>query len=42
MTGSARIAVDIGGTFTDFVLLAGDGTSYSAKVSSTPARPAGR
>ncbi|MBN8994612.1 MAG: hydantoinase/oxoprolinase family protein [Rhizobiales bacterium] len=39
MTGSARIAVDIGGTFTDFVLLAGDGTSYSAKVSSTPARP---
>lgn len=35
----ARIAVDIGGTFTDFVLLAADGTSHSAKVSSTPARP---
>jgi N-methylhydantoinase A len=35
----ARIAVDIGGTFTDFVLLAADGTTHSAKVSSTPTRP---
>jgi N-methylhydantoinase A len=37
--GGARIAVDIGGTFTDLVLLTSDGTGHSLKVSSTPERP---
>ena len=36
MTHSARLSVDIGGTFTDLVLLRSDGASFSAKVSSTP------
>ncbi len=31
-----RLGVDIGGTFTDIVILAPDGTIYSKKVSSTP------
>src|ERR1700722_6829456 len=30
------LGVDVGGTFTDAVLVAGDGTSYSAKAPSTP------
>jgi N-methylhydantoinase A len=37
---SARISVDIGGTFTDLVLLDASGTSFSRKVPSTPAHPA--
>jgi N-methylhydantoinase A len=32
----ARLAVDIGGTFTDFFLLTGDGVSFTRKVLSTP------
>jgi N-methylhydantoinase A len=39
MARTARLSVDIGGTFTDLVLLASDGATYSAKVSSTPASP---
>jgi N-methylhydantoinase A len=39
MARTARLSVDIGGTFTDLVLLASDGTTYAAKVSSTPAAP---
>lgn len=35
----ARIGVDIGGTFTDLVLLDSDGQVFFAKVSSTPAAP---
>jgi N-methylhydantoinase A len=31
------LGVDVGGTFTDAVLVAGDGTVYSAKVPTTPA-----
>ena len=36
---SVRIGVDIGGTFTDLVLLDGDNRTSCAKVSSTPAEP---
>jgi N-methylhydantoinase A len=36
----ARLGVDVGGTFTDIVLQAGDGTLHLAKVSSTPHDPA--
>jgi N-methylhydantoinase A len=36
---SARLSVDIGGTFTDLVLLRSDGVTFSAKVSSTPTAP---
>ena len=39
MAAGARLSVDIGGTFTDLVLLRGDGTSFSCKVSSTPESP---
>jgi len=39
MSQSARLSVDIGGTFTDLVLLRSDGASFSAKVSSTPEAP---
>lgn len=39
MAISARIGVDIGGTFTDLVLAASDGRRFTSKVSSTPARP---
>ena len=35
MTGSFRAGVDIGGTFTDIVLLGDDGGRYTKKVSST-------
>ncbi len=38
--GGARIGVDIGGTFTDLVLLDASGTCFSRKVPSTPANPA--
>jgi len=31
-----RVGVDIGGTFTDIVLLGSDGTAYTKKLSSTP------
>lgn len=40
MSSGARIGVDIGGTFTDLVLLDGAGTCFSRKVPSTPANPA--
>ena len=39
MDGTARIAVDIGGTFTDLVLLGADGRSHYLKQASTPDRP---
>ena len=41
MSGSptARLGVDIGGTFTDLVLQRSDGASFAAKVASTPAAP---
>lgn len=39
MDGTARIAVDIGGTFTDLVLLSADGRSHYLKQASTPDRP---
>ena len=35
----AAVSVDIGGTFTDLVLLDVDGRCFSRKVPSTPARP---
>jgi N-methylhydantoinase A len=34
-----RVAVDIGGTFTDIVLIAHDGILHESKVSTTPADP---
>ena len=40
MAGGARIGVDIGGTFTDLVLLDSAGTCFSRKVPSTPVNPA--
>jgi N-methylhydantoinase A len=40
LTEKARLAVDIGGTFTDLVLESGDGRAFSAKVLTTPAAPA--
>ena len=39
MAATARLSVDIGGTFTDLVLLRKDGISFSCKVSSTPVEP---
>ncbi|QKC85487.1 hydantoinase/oxoprolinase family protein [Mesorhizobium sp. NZP2077] len=36
---TGRLSVDIGGTFTDLVLLANNGLTFSAKVSSTPLAP---
>lgn len=39
MRTSARLSVDIGGTFTDLVLLRDDGACFTGKVSSTPAEP---
>lgn len=39
MTFTARLSVDIGGTFTDLVLLRSDGVTFTGKVSSTPAAP---
>ncbi|MBL9034197.1 MAG: hydantoinase/oxoprolinase family protein, partial [Rhodospirillaceae bacterium] len=40
MSAAARIGVDIGGTFTDLVLLDAGGTCFARKVPSTPADPA--
>ena len=40
MAGGARIGVDIGGTFTDLVLLDASGICFSRKVPSTPTNPA--
>ena len=36
MTKEFRIGVDVGGTFTDVILLESDGTAFSKKVLSTP------
>src|SRR5262245_51941549 len=36
---SVRIAVDIGGTFTDIVLMSASGTLHESKLSTTPADP---
>jgi N-methylhydantoinase A len=36
---SIRVAVDIGGTFTDIVVMSGDGTLHESKVSTTPDDP---
>ncbi len=36
---TARIGVDIGGTFTDLVMIEGDGRLYHSKVPSTPSAP---
>ena len=36
---TARLGVDIGGTFTDLVLMLDDGAIFAAKVASTPAAP---
>jgi N-methylhydantoinase A len=36
---TVRVAVDIGGTFTDIVLMAGDAVLHEAKVSTTPSDP---
>ena len=38
-TKSVRIAVDIGGTFTDIVLMSDDVVLHESKVSTTPADP---
>ena len=35
MAGTWRAGVDIGGTFTDIVLLASDGTIHTKKISSS-------
>jgi len=39
MSRTVRIGVDVGGTFTDFVLLAGDGSTRTLKIPSTPGQP---
>ena len=39
MTRTARLAVDIGGTFTDLVLALPEGRTLSAKVLTTPDAP---
>lgn len=39
LTGRFRVAVDIGGTFTDIALLTDAGLIHQSKVSSTPADP---
>ncbi len=36
MTALRRVGIDIGGTFTDLVLLGDDGEALSVKVPSTP------
>lgn len=39
MSRTVRVGVDVGGTFTDFVLLAGDGSTRTLKIPSTPSQP---
>jgi N-methylhydantoinase A len=39
MLPSIRVAVDIGGTFTDIVVMSGDGALHESKVSTTPDDP---
>jgi N-methylhydantoinase A len=39
MQAGVRVAVDIGGTFTDIVVMAGDGVLHESKVSTTPDDP---
>jgi N-methylhydantoinase A len=39
MLPSIRVAIDIGGTFTDIVVMSGDGTLHESKVSTTPDDP---
>jgi N-methylhydantoinase A len=39
MLPSIRFAIDIGGTFTDIVVMSGDGTLHESKVSATPDDP---
>jgi len=39
MQAGVRVAVDIGGTFTDIVVLSGDGVLHESKVSTTPDDP---
>src|SRR5215510_4343845 len=39
MQHSSRVAIDIGGTFTDIVVMSGDGTLHESKVSTTPDDP---
>ena len=34
-----RVAVDIGGTFTDIVVMTGDGVLHESKVSTSPEDP---
>src|SRR5262249_4632692 len=36
MQSPNRVAVDIGGTFTDIVVMSGDGLLHESKVSTTP------
>ena len=38
-SGDVRIAVDIGGTFTDIVLMKPDGALSESKISTTPDEP---
>ena len=39
MQAGVRVAVDIGGTFTDIVVMSGDGVLHESKVSTTPDDP---
>ena len=39
MQGGVRAAVDIGGTFTDIVVMSGDGVLHESKISTTPDDP---
>src|SRR5262245_66543845 len=39
MPPSIRVAIDIGGTFTDIVVMSDDGTLHESKVSTTPDDP---
>ena len=39
MAATLRIGIDVGGTFTDFVLLQADGRTHTLKAPSTPDAP---